>query len=194
MQASEAATRMKPGARPGAGLRQPGALTKRVRALMEREPGRLWTQTQIARGLGLRRGDIENGLTNMVVSGELIEFPNGLALRTPQMLARAKAHAVAMAAEVEKARIERAARDARIAEHAGRIVERAHGLRRAGSIAGAIDLLERAAAHVRVPSISDNFSTLAALFADCLGPYREIGRAEAMQIAAANGWDGEGLP
>jgi hypothetical protein len=186
--------RQLPGARRGAGFRQPGALTRRVRALMEREPERLWKQVEIARGLGLKRCDIENCLTNMVVSGELIEFSEGLGLRTPQMLKRAKAQAETAAAKVATAAIERAAGEARIAEAARQIVERAHVLRRFGDPGQAAALLAAAAERAPVAAIAENFGALAALFADCLGPYREIGRAEALQIAAANGWDGEGLP
>lgn len=186
--------RQLPGARRGAGLRQPGALTKRVRALMEREPERLWSQTQIARGLGMRRGDIENGLTNMVVSGELIEFSEGLGLRTPQMLKRAIAQAETAAAKVATSALERAASEARIAETARQIVARAHVLRRFGDPGQASALLDAAATRAPLPAIAKNFSALAALFADRHGPYRDIGRAEALQIAGANGWDGEGLP
>lgn len=188
MQGAESLNRMRPGPRRAPSFRQPGALADRVRRVIAFEPDRVWSQTQVAHVLRMKRCDLENCLSNMVVSGDLVELVEGFAAPTPEMLARARAQA-----EAEPARA-MGLETTGPAWAAHFVVRRAHLLRQEGHIAGAIDLLERATGRARTNRIRANFSALAALFADCLGPYRDIARAEALRVAAANGWDGEGQP
>jgi hypothetical protein len=164
--------RRKPAGRPKA------SVAERILARLQAEPEAVLRRNALAARVGVRADYLDAPLTALVLAGSIIELSAGFCLATPANQARLKA-------EVASRPARRGAQP--LGELARRIVARAHDLRRHGRIGGATDLLERAGRQCRCPRISANFHVLADLFGDCLGPYRDVTRADATRIAHAAG-------
>lgn len=168
--------RRKPAGRPKA------SVAERILARLEAAPDAALRPNAIARLIGVPTHDLDAPLTALVLGNAIIETKDGFRLATPENRAR-------LAAEMAARPAIRAPKP--LGDLARRIVSRAHDLRRHGRIGGATDLLERAGRQCRCPRIAANFHALADLFGDCLGPYRDVTRAEATRIAHAAGIEAE---
>jgi hypothetical protein len=163
--------RRKPAGRPKA------SVAHRILARLEARPEAALRQSEIAQLVGVPARHLTAPLNSLVLGNAIVETRDGFRLATPQNRAL-------QAAEIAARPVVRAQP---LGELARRIVSRADDLRRHGRIGGATDLLERAGRQCRCPRIAANFHVLADLFGDCLGPYRDVTRADATRIAHAAG-------
>lgn len=169
--------RRKPAGRPKA------SVIERILARLEAAPDAALRVNAIAQQIGIRAQYLDAPLTALVLGNAIIETKDGFRLATVENRARLAAEMAARPAIRRK--------KPPLGDLARRIVSRAHDLRQHGRIGGATDLLERAGRQCRCPRISANFHVLADLFGDCLGPYRDVTRADATRIAHAAGIEAE---
>ncbi len=168
--------RRKPAGRPAA------SVADKIVACLAAEPECVLPAGVIAHRIGIVLAYLDAPLTSLVLSGALIELKAGFAMATPAALAQLKA---------EEARPARQPRTEPLRDLARRIVARAHELRLRGRFGGAADLLQRAALRCRCSRVAMNFYVLAVLFGEAQGPYRDITRRQAREIALAAGCEAE---